>query len=159
MPFSGSCPTFYRRIVELSSNNIIPIVPPTGVAPDAEAGISPAMGASKDESFWIEVGRRLSILEHAVGLSGAEIARQIRVTGQAWSHYTKGERSLPVPEAIKLKEIFGCSLEWIFTGSEATNLPVFQDKLVASRRIKPKPKRGRRPKAASRKPLDGWHYD
>jgi hypothetical protein len=90
------------------------------------------------------VGERLRLLEQAVGINGAAMARLIGVPAQTWGSWKTGDARMPVTAAGALKREFGCSLDWIYFGDGAANSGPFRDKLARARTKGPPPRgRGR----------------
>jgi transcriptional regulator with XRE-family HTH domain len=91
-----------------------------------------------------KVGERLRLLEQAVGLNGAEMARLIGVPSQTWGHWKTGLARIPVYFAAQLKAKFGCAMDWLYLGEghEHHNTGAFND-LLAKAKAKGPPPRGR----------------
>jgi transcriptional regulator with XRE-family HTH domain len=89
----------------------------------------PGIREGVTDPFDIEVGKRLRLLERAVGTTGRAIARHLGISKSAWSNYITGERGLPPVHAAALKRRYGCALDWIFAGDEAGNTVNFARQL------------------------------
>jgi transcriptional regulator with XRE-family HTH domain len=100
----------------------------------------------------IEVGQRLRWLELALGLNGQDIAAELGTPVTTWATWKAGETRLPTGLAAELKRRYGCSMDWLYLGDEAANLPVFTAKLRAAEKKGPPPRRigaGRKPQSDS----------
>jgi transcriptional regulator with XRE-family HTH domain len=94
-----------------------------------------------------EVGRRLRLLEQAVGVNGAQMARLLGVPAQTWSNWKNGVARIPSYFAAQLKREFGCSLDWLYIGDSDANTGPFRDKLAKAKEKGPPPQgKGRRVK-------------
>jgi transcriptional regulator with XRE-family HTH domain len=65
------------------------------------------------------IAARLALLRRALGLSQAELCRQIGVATNRWNQFETGKRRVTLPVAAKLKDIYGASLDWIYVGDSA----------------------------------------
>jgi transcriptional regulator with XRE-family HTH domain len=65
------------------------------------------------------VGRRLSHLRHALGLTQRQLAEILNITGPRWANYEVGTSRIPVDIALRLVEKWEVSLDWIYYGNEA----------------------------------------
>ena len=79
---------------------------------------------------------RLRLIETIAELSGDQMATVLRISPQSWSDYKAGRRKLPTDIARELKRLYGCSLDWLYTGDEANNLPLFTRKVRALEEIR-----------------------
>lgn len=55
-------------------------------------------------------------LRLALGISQAELCRQIRCQPNRWNQYESGERRITVPIAIRLADAYGASMDWVYRG-------------------------------------------
>lgn len=70
-----------------------------------------------------EVGKRLEALRHAKGVkSQGEFAETLGVETGTYNHWTTGQRLIPVPVAIRLCQISGATLDYIYRG-DVSGLP------------------------------------
>ena len=69
------------------------------------------------------IGKRLVQLRKVLGISQAEICRQIKCSTTRWSNYEVGDRQITLPIAVKLADEYGASLDWIYRG-QRENLPL-----------------------------------
>lgn len=94
---------------------------------------------------WIERARELMSNR---GLTYDDLAGPLGLSTRGGvSHYFNGRRELSAEQAVALAELFGCSLEWLLTGSQSATHPAgapearkppSPDELVASlRQIRP----------------------
>ena len=67
----------------------------------------------------IAIGRRLSNLRHALGLTQRQLAVILNVTGPRWANYEVGTSRIPVDIALRLVEKWEVSLYWIYYGNGA----------------------------------------
>jgi len=65
------------------------------------------------------LGARLKSTREALGLSAAELCRQIDCKANRWSQYESGERKITLEVANSLCDQFGLSLDWIYRGNPA----------------------------------------
>jgi transcriptional regulator with XRE-family HTH domain len=92
-----------------------------------------------------EVGERLRLLQHAVGLTGADMSRLLGVPTTTWGEWKTGETRIPVHFAAALKRRFGCGLDWIYLDDASSNKGAFNELLAKAEKIGPPPRgRGRR---------------
>jgi DNA-binding XRE family transcriptional regulator len=73
--------------------------------------------AQHDEKTQLAIGERLAKIREGLDLSQSEIARAIAVTPQAWNAWENGRERISIVHAIRLFEIFGVSLDWIYLGN------------------------------------------
>src|SRR5215217_9602304 len=66
----------------------------------------------------VAVGRRLSHLRHALGLTQRQLAEILNITGPRWANYEVGTSRIPVDVALQLAEKWEVSLDWIYYGNE-----------------------------------------
>jgi transcriptional regulator with XRE-family HTH domain len=67
----------------------------------------------------VAVGRRLSHLRHALGLTQRQLAEILNITGPRWANYEVGTSRIPVDIALRLVEKWEVSLDWMYYGNEA----------------------------------------
>jgi transcriptional regulator with XRE-family HTH domain len=67
----------------------------------------------------VAVGRRLSNLRHALGLTQRQLAASLNITGPRWANYEVGTSRILVDIALRLVEKWEVSLDWIYYGNEA----------------------------------------
>ena len=65
---------------------------------------------------YAHIGKRLEQLREVLGISQAELCRQIRCQPNRWNQYKSGERRITLPIAIRLADSYGASLDWIYRG-------------------------------------------
>lgn len=63
-----------------------------------------------------EVGNRLKSLREKRGLCKGYIVEQIDISESLYSKYESGERMLQLDTGIKLAELYGVSLDYIYLG-------------------------------------------
>lgn len=84
------------------------------------------------------IAARLALLRRALGLSQAELCRQIGVATNRWNQYETGERRITLQVAAKLKDFYGASLDWIYVGDSAGIPQALLDLLFPSGAKRPK---------------------
>jgi transcriptional regulator with XRE-family HTH domain len=67
----------------------------------------------------VTVGRRLSHLRHALGLTQRQLAASLNITGPRWANYEVGTSRIPVDIALRLVEKWEVSLDWVYYGNGA----------------------------------------
>ncbi len=60
------------------------------------------------------IGKRLELLRTALGITQAELCRQIKCTPNRWNQYKQGDRQITVAMANRLADEYGASLDWIY---------------------------------------------
>jgi transcriptional regulator with XRE-family HTH domain len=78
----------------------------------------PAASSYSDACRYVSVGRRLSHLRHALGLTQRQLAANLNITGPRWANYEVGTSRIPVDVALQLVEKWEVSLDWIYYGNE-----------------------------------------
>ena len=68
------------------------------------------------------IAKRLEATREALGLSAAELCRQIDIKPNRWSQYESGERRITEEVASRLCDRFRLTLDWIYRG-DASGLP------------------------------------
>lgn len=68
------------------------------------------------------LARRLKITREALGVSPAQVCKQLRIGASAWSMYESGERRITVQVAIKFCTEYGLTLDWIYR-ADPSRLP------------------------------------
>jgi DNA-binding XRE family transcriptional regulator len=89
-----------------------------------------AMDAAVDGCFsqfmkkrpFADIGRRLTVFREAIGISQAQVCRDIGVAPNTWNQYEKGIREIPPTTAVKLHRKYGVTTDWIYDG-DRTMLP------------------------------------
>jgi hypothetical protein len=94
------------------------------------------------------VARRLRALQQAAG-NGEPIPHQDMALHAgcelgAWQMYQSGAREFPFENAVRLKERFGVTLDWIYANDARHNPPALQAKLDQALRNPVPPRRGKR---------------
>jgi DNA-binding XRE family transcriptional regulator len=75
------------------------------------------------------IGNRLEMTREALGLSAAEICRQIDVKPNRWSQYQSGERRITLEIADRLCSTYGLTLDWIYRGSRVGLNPAVSSRI------------------------------
>jgi DNA-binding XRE family transcriptional regulator len=77
------------------------------------------------------VAQRVRQLRLALGRSQVEMARLAEITPQAWNNMETGDNSPRVSVAIKLYEMTGVHLQWLYCGvADASLPPTFREALI-----------------------------
>lgn len=76
-------------------------------------------GKPKDAALMAAIGARIRALRLARGLQAQELARQLGVTPQQLAKYQWGHNRLSPEHAVRLAEIFGVSVDYLFRGETA----------------------------------------
>jgi transcriptional regulator with XRE-family HTH domain len=79
----------------------------------------PDASSYSDACRHVAVGRRLSHLRHALGLTQRQLAARLNITGPRWANYEVGTSRIPVDIALRLVEKWEVSLDWVYYGNEA----------------------------------------
>lgn len=66
------------------------------------------------------IGKRLAKLREALGITQAELCRQIKCATNRWNQYEKGDRQITVEVANRLADEYGASLDWIYRDERRT---------------------------------------
>ncbi|MDE0003540.1 MAG: helix-turn-helix transcriptional regulator [Rhodospirillaceae bacterium] len=74
---------------------------------------------ARPPAYLRQVGRRLRVARPGLGRSAADICRELGTTDRAWSQGETGKRLLDVLVAIRLKERYGITLDWLYDGDPA----------------------------------------
>jgi DNA-binding XRE family transcriptional regulator len=69
------------------------------------------------------LGKRLKMTREALGVSAADLCRRIDCKPNRWSQYENGERPITLPIAIRLCDVYGLTLDWIYR-ADPSGLPV-----------------------------------
>lgn len=75
------------------------------------------------------VGRRLRVVRLALGKSAVEMCGELDATNKAWSQWENGKNLFDVLVAVRMKERYGVTLDWIYDG-DPKGLPSRLAKLV-----------------------------
>lgn len=99
----------YSHSVNLSSVHTLEI------APACELAIIHSMDSPR------MIARRLTETREILGLSQAELCREIKITPNRWSGYENDtkKRKITLEVAIKLCDRYGITLDWIYRGDPA----------------------------------------
>jgi transcriptional regulator with XRE-family HTH domain len=75
--------------------------------------------------------QRLNLALKALGKTPAQVSRETGIGQNALSQYAKGKRTISRRDALRLKERYGLTLDWLLAG-DPTGLSVgLRDKLQA----------------------------
>lgn len=128
------------KIFDICKSQIYEMANPSNLTKDARMP-----DRDIDASSYKAIGKRLNHLRRVMGLTQAQIAEMLSMTGPRWANYETGTSRIPVDEALKLVRIASVSLDWIYYGNRAV-LPLhLAEKIDAMATEPPKP-RGRSPR-------------
>ena len=74
---------------------------------------------TRPPAYLRQVGRRLRVVRLGLGKSAADMCRELGTTDRAWSQWENGKRLLDILVAIRLKERYGVTLDWLYDGDPA----------------------------------------
>ena len=63
-----------------------------------------------------EIAARLVLTRQALGLTQSELCRLTGITTQAWNNCETNRGRIGVNSALRICEVFGLSLDWIYRG-------------------------------------------
>jgi transcriptional regulator with XRE-family HTH domain len=78
------------------------------------------------------IGRRLLRTRQALKLSQAEFCRQIGVERNLYNPFEKGRRRITIDVAMKIRDRYGVTLDWIYAGDPRALPSGLYHQLVAS---------------------------
>jgi transcriptional regulator with XRE-family HTH domain len=64
----------------------------------------------------LAIGKRLKLSRTALGLGQGEFADRLDIARNTYNQYEKGVNKPPVESALKMRELFGLTLDWIYAG-------------------------------------------
>ena len=70
----------------------------------------------RPQDYLEAVGRRLRVTRLALGATAAELCQEIDARPKAYSQWENGKRLFDVLAAVRLKERYGVTLDWIYGG-------------------------------------------
>ena len=79
-----------------------------------------------------QVGRRLRLVRLVLGLSAVVMSRALGVSDKAYYQWEDGSRLFDFLAAIRLKELYGVPLDWIFDSDEVRLPERFADQVRGS---------------------------
>ena len=65
------------------------------------------------------IADRLKLTREGIGISAAELCRQIGCKPNRWSQYESADRKITVEVADRLCDEYGLTLDWIYRGNPA----------------------------------------
>lgn len=68
----------------------------------------------------VEVGRRLVALRKALDLKAKDMCGQVNVEANTWSQWEKGKRLAPVDAMMRVADLYGADLNYIYMGSTSS---------------------------------------
>lgn len=80
------------------------------------------------------IGRRLQLSRAALGVSQSEFADRCEIARNTYNQYEKGVNKPPVEAALKMRELYGLTLDWIYAGDPSTLRHDLADKIRDLRR-------------------------
>ena len=87
------------------------------------------------------IGTQLRAKREQLGLSQAELAKELGVSRQRVSHIELGQVAPPLPMLLKIGRQLGVSTDWLLTGRETADPPDVTDAIRADQGISPTAKR------------------
>jgi DNA-binding XRE family transcriptional regulator len=66
------------------------------------------------------IGKRLALLRDGLGITQAELCRQIKCATNRWNQYERGDRQITLAVANRLADEYGASLDWIYRDERGT---------------------------------------
>lgn len=110
----------------------------------------PRMANRSDETnSFEEVGRRISLIRRAMGLSQVEIAQKLNIGPTRWNNWELGVNLIPPSEVSRLKRMLpGLSSDWVYDDDRSRLTLEAAERLDAAAALPDEPvkKRGRPPK-------------
>ncbi|TRD15003.1 helix-turn-helix transcriptional regulator [Palleronia caenipelagi] len=76
----------------------------------------------KSSDLFVGIGARLAITRNEIGLSQADMAKEIGVSLRAYHSYEKGDRGVPVEGLVAIHEKYGSDVTWILLGSKSARV-------------------------------------
>lgn len=67
------------------------------------------------------IGERITVLRKRAKLSQEQLAKQLNVSASAIGMYEQGRREPSIGTLVELSQIFGVSLDYLITGSDASD--------------------------------------
>jgi transcriptional regulator with XRE-family HTH domain len=65
------------------------------------------------------IARRLQLLRKALAPTQAEFCRRIGVAPNAWNNYEKAFNRINIDAALRIQQLYGVPLDWIYIGIPA----------------------------------------
>lgn len=75
------------------------------------------------------IGKRLQLSREALGVSQSEFADRCEIARNTYNQYEKGVNKPPVDAALKMRELYGLTLDWIYAGDPSTLRHEIADKI------------------------------
>lgn len=101
------------------------------------------------------IGSRLAAIRNYVGKSQAEFAPSVGMSAGRWANYEIGTSRIPVDEAIKIVQLVGVSLDYIYYGNRALVPTELADALDLWQRFHRPTKRSKGPRPVRAAPTQG----
>lgn len=80
---------------------------------------------------------RLEEVRNNEGLTKKEFAKKLDITEQAYQNYSNGKRIIPTDVALKVKQSFNISLDWLLFGdNEKLNINYEKELLKTIKKLK-----------------------
>lgn len=99
---------------------------------------------------YLAIGRRLAAIRAHLGLTQVEMARRIGLaSGPRWANYEIGTSRIPVEEALKVVQMVGVSLDYIYYGNAALLPEKLKNELWERERMPPIKRAKKEPPLAS----------
>ena len=98
-----------------------------------------------------EIGKRLKLLRTALKMSQTALCRLASISPQAWNNAETGDNLLTVPNAVRLCQVTGVTLDWIYRGQIQSALPVIVLEEIQRQQLQQAAKPKRRPHREGKK--------
>jgi transcriptional regulator with XRE-family HTH domain len=84
-----------------------------------------------------DIAYRLELTREALGISPAELCKNVGMGTNQWSQYVdpEGKRRITVDAVFKLKDEYGITLEWIYDGDRSRLPADLLEKIRATERL------------------------
>ena len=79
------------------------------------------------------IGKRLQLTREVLGFNQADFADRCGIARNTYNQYEMGVNRPPVEAALKLRELFGLTLDWIYAGDSSALKYELADKIKGLR--------------------------
>ena len=80
------------------------------------------------------IGKRLKLSREALGVSQSDFADRCEIARNTYNQYEKGVNKVPVDAALKMRELYGLTLDWIYVGDPSGLRHEIADKIREKRK-------------------------
>jgi transcriptional regulator with XRE-family HTH domain len=81
--------------------------------------MNPALPRTQNPRSPAAIGHRLGLFREALGLTAAQLCREIGLAENTWSQWEIGKRNPDKLYIYKLVDTYGVTLDWIYLGNPA----------------------------------------